>query len=176
MSQIDSHTSNAPQPNSLPTGNIKVSNEELELDCINLISQLEMQISSARTGREHVEKASGNTDKLLSALLDFCERNFDEAAAAVPLQNIKKASFSSLALKEVVASLSWGFAVRNLFGKKLCSDVQVRQTYEELGDSLLCACVSVLRQAVIAVGSESEVGKTIEQSTAVFVEEFKTSW
>lgn len=176
MSQTKSQIPNTPQPNSVPAGNTTVDHAELELDCINLISQLEMQISSARTGSEHVENASGNTDKLLSVLLDFSERNFDEATSVKVMKDIKKASFASLALKEVVASLGWGFAVRNLFGKKLCSDDQVRQTYEDLGDALLGACISVLRQAVVAVGFESETGKTIEQSTAVFVEEFKASW
>jgi len=176
MSQTESTTPANPSTNPPVASTTKVSPAELELNCINLISQLEMQIESARTGSEHVENASGNTDKLLSVLLDFCECNLDKESNAASLKNIEKASFASLALREVVGALGWGFAVRNLFGKKLCSDDEVRQTYESLGDALLCACVSVLKQAAEAVGPESAVGETIEQSTAVFVEEFKANW
>ncbi|QEG21430.1 hypothetical protein [Mariniblastus fucicola] len=175
MSQTKSYPPSGPQGSEVATG-IKVSSAELELGCINLISQLEMQIESARSGSGHVEKASVNTDKLLSVLLDFCDQYFDGDTAGVALESIEKASFASLAHREVLSSLGWGFAVRNLFGKSVCSDDRVRQTYDSLGNALLTACVSVLRQAVLAVGCDSAVGKTIEQSTAVFVEEFKANW
>jgi len=178
MSEIKTTTDSlgsATQSNVLPTGS-KVSQSELELSCINLISQLEMQIASARTGSGHVENAPANTDKLLSVLLDFCDMNLDKASAESALKDIHKASLSSLELKEVLASLGWGFAFSHLFGKSVTTDVRVRQTYAALGDSLLCACVSVLKKAVETVGTESPAAEMIEQSTAVFVSEFKANW
>lgn len=155
-----------------------VSQAELELGCINLMSQLETQIASARgDGRGgHVENASENTDKLLSLLLVFCDdflvgEKFDRACAA-----IEKASFASLSHKEVLNTRSWGFAIRNLFGTPACKDASVRGTYDALGESLLAACVTVFREAIAMVGFESEFAEIIEQSAAVFVEEFKSAW
>ena len=180
MSQINPNLPTVPQNNEqqLPTG-AKVSQAELELSCINLISQLELQVESARSGNSrgrHVENAPGNTDKLLSVLLDFCDNNFDKASADASVKSIQKASIDSLALREVLGSLGWGFAVSNLFGKSVVSDVRVRQSYESLGESLLTACVSVLKQAVTTVGPDSPAAEMIQQSTAVFVEEFKANW
>jgi len=175
MSQTNSIPNSDAQSTGLPVG-AKVSNAELELGCINLISQLEMQIDSAKSSSNHVENASSNTDKLLSVLLDFCEEYLDESATAGPMKQIQKAGFASLAHKEVLGSLGWGFAISNLFGKSAGTDERVQETYGKLGDDLLCACVAVLQQAVDAVGADSETGKTIEQSAAVFVEEFKANW
>lgn len=157
--------------------NAKVSPEEMEFACVNLISQFENQIDSAKSRSSHVEDAGTNADKLLSVLLDFVENNLSGEASTKPcMQAIEKCSFASLAHKEGLNSLGWGFAISNLFGKSVCSDERVRQTYGELGDALLTTCVTVLRQAVATVGSESETAKSIEQSTAVFVEEFKANW
>lgn len=152
------------------------SQAEIEMGCINLISQLEMQVSSAKSRNDHVERAGENTDKLLSALLDFCDDFLVDESLARSMAAIEKASYASLAHKEVLDSRSWGFAIRNLFGTAATSDESVNQTYTLLGDALLEACVAVLREAVAAVGSESETGKTVEQSIAVFVEEFKANW
>jgi hypothetical protein len=176
MSQTDSQltpTAGSAEP---PLATANVSHSDLELGCINLISQLEIQISSARRKSGHVEKASDNTDKLLTVLLDFCEEFLGEQVSARAMKDIEKASFASLAHKEVLGSLSWGFAIQSLFGKSACADERVRLTYEALGEALLGACVSVLRQAVTTVGFDTSIGKTIEQSTAVFVEEFRASW
>ena len=164
--------------NSSPVaGGSQLSSSELELGCINLISQLEIQIASAKESRtDHIENAGENGEKLLTVLLDFCTQYIGEAEAAQPLQEIERASFASLALKQAIGSLGWGFAISNLFGKSVCSDEKVRESYDALGQSLLTACVSVLRQAILAVGPDSEIGQTIEQSTAVFAEEFNANW
>ncbi len=152
---------------------------EFEIGCINLISQLETQVASARGdgGRNgHVENASENTDKLLELLLNFCDEfltgeRFDNA-----FEEIKKAKYASMAHKEVLDTRSWGFALMNLFGAHACSDASVRQSYDNLGDALLGACSATLLQAIEAAGSDSEIGKTVEQSLVVFVEEFQASW
>jgi len=154
----------------------KISPDDLEFACVNLISQFENQIDSAKSRSNHVENAGVNADKLLAALLDFCESKLPEGASASVMPVIEKASFASLAHKEGLNSLGWGFAISNLFGKSVSSDPRVRQTYAGLGDALLTASVAVLREAVATVGFESETGKSIEQSTAVFVEEFKANW
>ncbi len=149
---------------------------EIELGCINLISQLEMQIASARSRSSHVEKASDNTDRLLTVLLNFSDEFLTGEKFEKACQSIEKASFASLAHKEVLTTRSWAFALRSLFGSDACSDDSVRQTYDNLGEALLHACVSVLRQTVATVGYDSATGKMIEQSTAVFVEEFQANW
>ena len=175
MSQLNSIQNSEAKSNQLPAGS-NVSNAELELGCINLISQLEMQVDSARSSNNHIENAGANTDKLLTVLLDFCEEYLDESVTDGPVKQIQKASFSSLAHKEVLGSLGCDFAISNLFGKSAGTDARVKETYTKLGDDLLRACVAVLQQAVVAVGADSPTGKIIEQSTAVFVEEFKASW
>jgi len=156
--------------------NSKISPDDLEFACVNLISQFENQIDSAKSRSNHVENAGVNADKLLAVLLDFCDNNLPEGAPESVMNEIKKASFASLAHKEGLNSLGWGFAISNLFGKSVSSDPKVRQTYKDLGDVLLSASVAALREAVATVGFDSETGKSIEQSTAVFVEEFKANW
>ncbi len=153
-----------------------VHRQELELAAISLISQLELQIQRAFERGSHVESASENADKLLTVLLDFSDAHLSDGAAALTLKEIEKASFSSLAHREMLNSLSWGFAISNLFGKSASSDERVRQTYNGLGEALLCACVSTLRQTVQEVGTDSPQAQTIEQSIAVFVEEFRANW
>ncbi len=153
-----------------------VSPAEFELGSINLISQLEIQIDSAKSRSNHVANASENTDRLLSVLLAFCDEFLAGEHFAQASQSIEKASFASLAHNEVLSTRSWGFALKSLFGSDVCNDESVRQTYDQLGEALLKACVAVLTQAVATVGSDSPTGKTIEQSTAIFVEEFKANW
>lgn len=174
MNQTNSNTTLA--STTQQSDGVSVCHADLELAAITLISQLEVQIQKAIDRGSHVEKASEIADKLLTLLLDFSERNLSEESANTALKDVEKASFSSLAHREVLNSLSWGFAISNLFGKSVCSDERVRQTYDRLGEDLLGACVSTLRQAVGAVGPESTQAETIEQSIAVFVEEFRTSW
>lgn len=158
----------APASNSSP--------DQLEFECVNLISQFENQIDSAKSRSNHVENAGANADKLLAALLDFCDKNFVDGAPTDVMALIEQASIKSLFHKDKLNGLGWGFAISNLFGKSVCSDDGVRETYEGLGEALLSACVGALRAAVATVGSESETGKSIEQSIAVFVEEFKANW
>jgi hypothetical protein len=154
-----------------------ISQAELELGCINLISQLEIQVASAREAKGgHVENAAENTDRLLEVLFEFGEEFLNPERQKKACDAIQKASYASLAHKEVLNTRSWGFAIKNLLGKPACSDASVRQTYDNLGESLLAACVTVLQQAAASVGFESETGQMIEQSTAIFMEEFKTSW
>ena len=153
-----------------------VSHADLELDCINLIAQLETQIESAKSGSGHVEKASENTDKILNALLHFSEEHFEGERFDRAVASIEKASYASLAHREVLNTRSWGFAIKNLLGKSADSDASVRQTYEKLGDATIETCVTVLREVALLVGPETDCGKTIEQSTAVFVEEFRANW
>jgi hypothetical protein len=153
-----------------------ISHDDLEFACVNLISQFENQVDSAKSRSNHVENAGENADKLLSALLNFCEENLSSESVENVMGQIEKASFASLAHKESLNSLGWGFAISNLFGKSVSSDETVRKTYTDLGNELLAACVAVLREAIAIVGTDCETGKSIEQSTAVFVEEFKANW
>lgn len=175
MSQTTPYSQPENQVDAFAAG-AKVSHGELELSCINLIAQLEIQVESARTRTGHVENASENTDRVLTQLLDFADAHLVGKRFEQSISAIEKASFASLAHKEVLSARSLGSKIRNLFGSNACADESVRQTYDKLGDSVLEACVEVLRQAVATLGAESSAGATIEQSTAVFMEEFKANW
>ncbi len=178
MSQPNTNsTTEKESPSSASSSNVRtVANAEVEMGCINLISQLEMQISSAKSRSNHVEQAGENTDKLLSALLEFSDEFLVDESHQRAMDAVEKASYASLAHKEVLNTRSWGFAIRNLLGKAAMSDESIKETYLLLGDALLESCVSVLREAVAIVGSESDAGNTVEQSIAIFVEEFKANW
>lgn len=175
MSQLNPQSTSTPQHSSANASGT-AERAQLELAAISLISQLELQFEKSFGRSDHVENASGNSDKILTQLLDFSDKHLSEESAAKALQQIKKASFAGLIHKEALDTLSWGFAISNLFGKSVNSDARVSESYKNLGDALLTACVSVLREAVAAAGTGSQQAETIEQSTAVLVEEFKSSW
>ncbi len=178
MSQPNTNpiTENESPSSASPFNVRKFADAEVEMGCINLISQLEMQASSAKSRSDHVEQAGENTDKLLSALLEFSDEFLVDDSHQRAMDAVEKASYASLAHKEVLSTRSWGFAIRNLLGKAAVSDESIKETYTLLGEALLAACVSVLREAVAIVGSESTAGRTVEQSIAIFVEELKANW
>ena len=173
MSQTNSETQTKESTVQLAGGN----HEQLELKTLGLISELEMQLEKVSSSRNtQVEGASEYSNKLLTLLLDFTDENFPDGEGAASMKSIEVASFASLAHKEAIDTLSWGFAISNLFGKSICSDERVCKSYDKLGDAVLTACVTVLRQAVTAVGFDSSHAETIEQSSAIFVEQFRASW
>ena len=177
MSQINPEMQSSDSPASQSVATANFHQAELEIASLGLISQLEMHVEKMGTNRNSkVESASESSNKLLTLLLDFSDSNLSEDAAAKSLKAIETASFASLAHKEAIDTLSWGFAISNLFGKSICSDEGVRTSYERLGEAVLTACVAVLRQVVAVVGFDSTHAETIEQSTAIFVEEFRANW
>jgi len=124
---------------------------------------LELQFEKTISRSDHVENASGTTDKILTQLLEFSDKHLPEESAARAMKEIQKASFAGLVHKEALDTLSWGFAISNLFGKSVSSDPRVSESYKNLGEALLTACVSVLKEAATAAGTDSQQAETIEQ-------------
>ena len=177
MSQInpEMQTSDSPASQSVATSN--VHHAELEIAALGLISELEVRVEKiSSNSNSKVEGATETSNKMLTLLLDFADKHLPEDAAAKSLKAIETASFASLAHKEAIDTLSWGFAISNLFGKSICSDERVCTSYTRLGEDVLAACVTVLRQVVAAVGFDSTHAETIEQTTAILVEEYRASW
>lgn len=173
MSQINTEIQNQ-EPSQFVTGYHRA---ELELATLGLISELEMLLEKLPSSRNaKVEGASECSNKLLTLLLDFIDANFPAGKAAESMKAIEIASFASLAHKEAIDTLSWGFAISNLFGKSICSDERVCESYRNLGESVLEACVTVLRQAVATLGFDSSYAENIEQSSSSFVEQFRARW
>lgn len=156
------------------TGNRTASPAELELACINLISQLEMQIENAKTRSNHIEKAGDNADTILNVLLHCCEEYLSGDQFQSAIEAIEKASYASLAHREVLNTRPWGFAIKNLLGNAAANDPSVQQTYQQLGNALSVACNSVLN--VFSELAGADCGRTIQQSAAVFVEELNANW
>lgn len=180
MSQNTTSNTNSIESTSCDSTNALASKTaataELDLACVNLISQLEMQIESARNRSNHIEKACENADEVLNLLLQFCEDHLTGDRFENAIKSIENASYASLAHKEVLDTRSWGFAIKSLLGNAAANDPSVLQTYQNLGKAVSVACVSVLNQFADLAGVGSDRAKTIQQSAAVFVDELNANW
>ncbi len=154
------------------------SDAELELGCVDLLSQIEVLIASARGDRNgrHVENAETRCLKLLEILLDFSEAHLTGDYFNASCEAIERAQFATVAHKQVLENLGWGAALKHLLGADILSMKGVSESYQKLGTVLLNTCLTVLEQASKSAGEDSQVATMINQSAAIVVEEFNSSW
>ena len=150
---------------------------DVEQGCIDLIAKMEASVSAAResTTGVHLEQSAENCDKLLNSLLDFSEEFLQGAEAEEVKAAILSAAYAKSAHKEVLDNRPWTSAIKGLFGGA-DKDENVLETHRQLKKTLMDACAITLQKAIVAIGTESDAGKMIDQSAAVLISEFTQHW
>ena len=155
----------------------KVDRKALETSCVDLISKLENLLAKAKElpSDEYVDDSAKVGRKMLDRLSAFCEAFLTGKAAAQAKKEIDRAITVSHAYDEVLKTRSLKNTIIRVF-YEIEESEDIQASHAQLGEALIRGCAATLYHAIMLVGFDTALGKQIDQSTVVFVNELKESW
>lgn len=151
--------------------------QDLEKDCVDLIGRLEYILANANAMSrvDFIDESATVGAEMLSALLPFCDRNLDGMAQEQAIEEITRCQTTCDTFEEVLKTRPIGNAILRAFWKADESP-EIEAAREQLGESLSRACAATLYHAIMRVGFDTPIGKQIDASAVVFVNQLKESW
>lgn len=149
----------------------------LEISCVDLISKLENQLAKAMQmpKDDFVDESAIVARKMLKLLLEFCDEFLVGKPGAQAKEEIDRALSFTDTYEEVLKTRSLKNAFIRAFWNVDESE-EIQLSHAQLGEALVRGCAATFYHAVMRVGLDTPLGKQIDQSTVVFVNELKQSW
>ena len=157
--------------------NKKFDRKSLEAACVDMISQLEYMVFKAQemSRIDFVDETAEIGRKMLVVMADFAENFLTGNAAEQAKGEIERAVTYSHTYDEVLKTRSMlNTVLRTIW--KADENREIQSAHKQLGEIMVRACAATLYHAIMLLGMESEIGKQIDQSTVIFVNELKQAW
>ncbi len=161
----------------VPSPSTHVNQQALPISCIDLIAKLENLLarSSEMDRDDFVDQSADIARKMLSRLSEFHGEFFVDMVQNPAREEIARAVTHADAYELVLKTRPLANAVlRAFWNVKESQDIQA--AHAELGRALVAACAATCGQAVVAIGSDTEVGQEINQSTVSLVSQLQSLW
>ncbi|MEM7454047.1 MAG: hypothetical protein AAF456_06795 [Planctomycetota bacterium] len=148
-----------------------------EVACVDLISRLENCLARATEMEkdDFVDKSGKIGRQMAGPLKTFTRQFLTGKAAEQANAEISRAVSISHTYEEVLKTRPLTNAIIRTFFN-VDEVEQVRESHERLGESLVRACAATFYHAIKMVGLDSELGREIDQSSVIFVNQLKDSW
>ncbi len=155
----------------------ELDRDELELSCIDLIRKLENLFASAKekASDDFIDDSADTGRKMLRKLAEFNQTYLTGSAAEQANEEVQRAMAYSHAYDEVLKSRPLTKSIVRAFWNVKESD-DILASHQKLGEALTRGCAATFYHAVLLAGLDTELGKQIDQSTAVFVNELQQTW
>ena len=157
--------------------NHRFDRKSLETACVDMISQLEHIVFKAQemSRIDFVDETAEIARKMLVVMGDFTEEFLAGKAADQAIGEIDRALTYSHTYDEVLKTRSiLNTVLRTIW--KADENHEIQSAHEQLGEIMVRACAATLYHAIMLLGMDSEMGKQIDQSTVIFVNELKQAW
>ena len=148
---------------------------EIEIACIDLVCQLEHQLTVAKQGYrdDQVHESAATSERMLELLLDFAETHLKDDSEE--LRATVKTAFEKIKdHRDNVNSEPWTRSLIRVFFDSAGENSVA--THTELGESMAQVCATVFVATIQRLGTDSSITKQVEQSMNLFVEEFTENW
>ena len=149
----------------------------LGMSCIELIGQLENAFAKAREQShvDYIDESGGIARKMLVLLNEFANSYLSGNAAQQADEEIEKTAMCSIAYDRALKARPFVNALKRAF-LKAEETQEIASAHLKLGDHLVRATAATLYHAIMILGSDSDLGREIDQSTVIFVTELNQSW
>ena len=160
-----------------PIKQVDANYQELEISCINLLSKLENVLAKAieLEKDDFIDEAAEIGRVMLSNLSAFTTKHLAGEAADQAADEIGKAETRTYAYEHVLQTRPFVTSLVRAFWN-VEEKPEIVDAHQKLGDALARASTVALYHTVSLIGPDSEFGQEIDQSTVLFVEQFKASW
>ncbi len=163
--------------NNEPCRKIDADLLSLEMDCINLLSKLENALARAMEQEkdDFFDESADHARNVLIQLTECTNRFLGGGAAEQANKEIDNATTQAFDYEEALRNRPLTNAFLRLFWE-VDERPEIIESHNRLGDALVRACTVTFYHVVMAFGLDSEIGKEIDQSALVFVNQLKESW
>lgn len=163
--------------NNEPCRKIDVDLLTREMECINLLSKLENALARAMEQEkdDFFDEAAEHARNVLTQLTECSSRFLGGGAAEQANEEIDNATVQAFDYEAVLKNRPLTNAFLRLFWD-VDERPEIIESHNNLGDALVRACTVTFYHVVMAFGLDSEIGKEIDQSALVFVNQLKESW
>ena len=157
--------------------NWSIDTATLGISCIELIGQLENTFAKAREQSQvdFIDESATTARKMLMLLNSFANQYLSGNAARQSEEEIEKSLMCSHTFDEVLKTRPFSNALKRAFWKAEETE-EIQNAHHKLGESLIRATTTTLFHAIMILGTESDLGNEIDQSSVIFVSELKQSW
>ena len=160
-----------------PAQSIDVDYQALEIASVDLISKLENLLTKSieKEKDDFIDESADTARKMLALLTEFINEFLTGNAAAQAKEETDRALTFAHTFEEVLKTRSFiNTVVRVFWNLKESEDILKSQA--ELGEALVRACATTFYHAIMLMGTDTEFGKEIDQSSVVFINQLQKSW